>query len=151
MTQQFSEPLPSPQTRPGQVASEQRHLSATAPSPWNTRVVLMMPLAGYALFMTKSVAVPPNTTWALLLLLWTITATLAAWRLTRVDGWFLDRLDRHATGIAAGLIALVAVAFVAVSVWQARSLAMSVYAEDTAYYSQVLWNTLHGNLLSGSV
>src|SRR5437588_21490 len=47
--------------------------------------------------------------------------------------------------------ALVAVAFVAVSVWQARSLAMSVYAEDTAYYSQVLWNTLHGNLLSGSV
>jgi len=111
----------------------------------------MMPLAGYALFMTKSVAAPPNTTWALLLLLWTITATLAAWRLTRVDGWFLDRLDRHATGIAAGLIALAAVAFVAVSVWQARSLAMSVYAEDTAYYSQVLWNTLHGNLLSGSV
>ena len=42
-------PLPSPQTRPGQVASERRHLSATAPSPWNTRVVLMMPLAGYAL------------------------------------------------------------------------------------------------------
>src|SRR5205085_5610029 len=38
-----------------------------------------------------------------------------------------------------------------INVMQARNFAMSVYSEDTAYYSQVLWNTLRGNFLSGNV
>ena len=57
--------------------------SAPAPSPWNARLVLMAPLASYALFIAKSVAGPVNVTWALLLLLWALAATVLAWRLTR--------------------------------------------------------------------
>ncbi len=125
--------------------------SAPVPSPWNARLVLMAPLVGYALFIAKSVAGPVNVTWALLLFLWTIAATVLAWRLTGADGRVLDRLDRRAAPIATGLIALVAGCFVAISVLQARYFAMSVYSEDTAYYSQILWNTLRGNVLWGNV
>ena len=125
--------------------------SAPTASSRNARLVLLTPLAGYALFIAKSVVGPVNMTWALLLLVWAIAATFLAWRLTRADSRILDRLDRHAVPIVTGLIVLVAGSLVTVSVWQARHLAMSVYTEDTAYYSQVLWNTLHGNVLSGNV
>jgi len=151
MTRQFSEPVLPPPAHPRAIASDGLGLSASTPSPWAARAVLLAPLAGYALFLAKSVMVPTNTTWALLLLLWALAATLVAWRLTRADSGILDWLERRAAAIATALIVLAAITLVAVSVWQARTAAMSIYAEDTAYYSQVLWNTLHGNLLSGNV
>jgi Predicted membrane protein (DUF2079) len=137
---------------PPSLASDRHAHSPAGVSPWADRVVVSAPAAGYAMFIAKSVAIPIDLTWALMLLVWTVAATVMASRLTGSQGGrVLDWLDRHATVIAAALIAGVVLSVGLISVLQARFAAMSVYAEDTAYYSQVLWNTLHGDALSGHV
>jgi hypothetical protein len=119
---------------------------------WKVGITLVLPLAGYGIWLTEALFARPNPQWAFLLLVWTLGATLLAWGLTRGGaGRIFDRLDRHARSIAIGLMVIAAIVLIAVSVIQARYFAMSVYTEDTAYYSQVLWNTLHGDFLAGSV
>jgi hypothetical protein len=112
----------------------------------------MAPLAGYVLFLAKFVdGTTPNTTWSLFLFAWTIAAAIVAWRLARPETGILEWLDGHAAAVAAGVVVVFAAGLIVVNVWQARNFSMSIYAEDTAYYSQVLWNTLHGHILSGNV
>ncbi|MDH3673803.1 MAG: hypothetical protein OES46_22030, partial [Gammaproteobacteria bacterium] len=107
---------------------------------WKVGITLVLPLAGYGIWLTEALFARPNPQWAFLLLVWTLGATLLAWGLTRGGaGRIFDRLDRHARSIAIGLMVIAAIVLIAVSVIQARYFAMSVYTEDTAYYSQVLW------------
>jgi hypothetical protein len=121
-------------------------------SAMKARIALIVPLAGYAIFISESVFARPNPKWALLLLLWALGAAILAWWLAcGKAGCILDSLDRHASRVAMGMIVAAALVLVAVSVWQARYFALSVHAEDTAYYNQLLWNTLHGDFLSGNV
>ena len=117
-----------------------------------SRIAFLLPLVGYAMFLMEGVFAPPNPTWALLLLLWTLGTSVLAWWLARggARAIFLS-LDRHASSIILGMIAIAAVMLVVASIVQARQFALSVHAEDTAYYNQVVWNTLHGNFLSGNV
>ena len=113
---------------------------------------LLLPFAGYGIFIAESIFARPNPTWALVLLLWTFGAAAFAWWLATADGSrLLDSVDRHASRLAIALIAVAGMAFIVVSVMQARYFALSAQAEDTAYYSQILWNTLHGHFLSGNV
>ena len=114
--------------------------------------LILSPLLGYGIFIAESVFAFPNPLWALLLLAWALCATgLAWWLMLDRARKFLDSLDRHATKVAITLIALAGIGFVLTSAWQARHFALGPQAEDTAYYSQVLWNTLHGNFLAGNV
>lgn len=116
------------------------------------RVACILPLIGYAIFISESIFARPNLKWASLLLVWALSAAVLAWWLARgrARGLF-DSLDRHASTIAIGIIVLVAMVLVVVSVLQAHYFALSVHAEDTAYYNQLLWNTLHGDFLSGNL
>jgi len=123
----------------------------SALAPWESCLVVTAPLAGYGLFIAKALAGPVHVPWAMALLLCAVAATFLAWGLTSSDSRLLERLDRNATPIALTLMALMAVGLIVTSVVQARCFAMSVYSEDTAYYSQILWNTLHGRFLAGNV
>lgn len=119
---------------------------------WQLYLAPMLPLIGYGIFIAEVVFARPNPVWALLLFLWAIGATLFAYWLARGGGLHvLASLDRHAGMIAFGMIAITAMGFIVVSVLQARYFAIGAHAEDTAYYNQLLWNTLHGHFLVGNV
>ncbi len=119
---------------------------------WNARLAFLLPLAGYALYLSAWGFGHPNPIWALLLLLFALGAGALAWLLAlRKAISFLDALERHATLVAVALMGAAALVLVAASCLQIRYFAAGAQAEDTAYYSQVLWNTLHGNFLSGNV
>lgn len=115
-------------------------------------LAFLLPVASYLIFISGALFAPPNFKWATFLLVWTVGAVGLAWWLQgSAARLLLDRVDRHAGTLAVGLILIASIGLMAVSVWQARHFALSVHAEDTGYYSQVLWNTLHGNFLSGNV
>jgi hypothetical protein len=114
----------------------------------------VLPLVGYTMYAGKSAFVDMNPAWAAGLLVWAAAATLLAWWL--VGGGpgavrALDGLDRHAARLALGMIVAVVAVLVAVNVLQVREFALGVHAEDSAYYNQLLWNTLHGDFLSANV
>lgn len=116
------------------------------------RFAFLLPLAGYVIYLSEAAFGRPNPIWASLLLSWTLGTAALGWWLTRPEAErLLQSLDRKAGTIAITIIVLVALTFVAGSVLQARYFAAGAQTEDTAYYSQVLWNTLHGNFLSGNV
>jgi uncharacterized membrane protein len=121
-------------------------------SPRHLRFAVTVPLAGYVIFISESLFAIPNLIWALLLLLWAlVAAVLAAWLTTAGARPVLDWFDRNATRVAIGIIVFAALIFLVISSLQSYLFALSAHAEDTAYYSQVLWNTLHGNFLAGNV
>jgi uncharacterized membrane protein len=123
------------------------------PQPsWRLSVAPMLPLIGYGIFIAESVFARPNATWALLLFLWAMGAAVVAYWLMHEKGLaVLAHIDRYAGVIAFGVIGITATVFLVVSVLQARYFALGAHAEDTAYYSQLLWNTLHGDFLAGNV
>jgi hypothetical protein len=115
-------------------------------------LALLLPLVGYLLFISESIFDDPNPVWALLLFFWALGAAFLSYQIVRGKArWVLDRVDRHASGIAVVMIVIMVAALTGVSVLQARSFSLSINSEDTAYYSQVLWNTLHGDFLSGNL
>jgi hypothetical protein len=114
--------------------------------------VCLLPLLGYAIFLCESIFAPPNPLWAFALLLWSVATTLLAFKLSQESaGRLWDTIDRYANHLVIGLIITISVVFVTISILQTHYFAISAHAEDTAYYSQVLWNTLQGNFLSGNV
>lgn len=116
------------------------------------RLALGIGGVGYLMFLTDSLFARPNLAWALGLLVWTVAATVLVSQLGRPSvSRMLDWVDAHAARIALGMIVTTVVIWTAVSVLQARWFALGGHAEDTAYYSQVLWNTLHGKFLAGNV
>jgi hypothetical protein len=113
---------------------------------------LAFPLAGCGLFVVVSISTRPSLRWAVLLLAWALGTLVGAWWLTRpgrARAW--DVLDRHAGRIVGGIVVASALAAITVSVIQARYFALGAHVEDTAYYNQVIWNTLHGHFLSGNL
>jgi hypothetical protein len=116
------------------------------------RWIFLLPLAGYLIYLMGIWEGHPNPKWALVLLLWSIVASAIAWALVthRVDR-LLEITERYATAFAITVMVVVLFGFMAISVWQMRNFAAGAQAEDTAYYSQVLWNTLHGHLLNGNL
>jgi Predicted membrane protein (DUF2079) len=116
------------------------------------RFAVTVPLAGYVIFISESLFARPSLIWALLLLLWAlIAAVLAAWLTSARAQYVLDWFDRNATRVAIVIMLVAALVFLAISSLQSHLFALSAHAEDTAYYSQVLWNTLHGSFLAGNV
>jgi predicted membrane protein DUF2079 len=135
------------------VAGEQEGADARKPPVSTRSLVPMLPLIGYGLFVSKAMFFEIDPTWALLLLGWCAGAAVLAWWLARSEqgvSTILDGLERHAATMTMAMIVVVATAFIVINVVQARYF-QSPHAEDTAYYSQVLWNTLHGNVLAGNV
>ncbi|MGH3117611.1 MAG: DUF2079 domain-containing protein [Gaiellales bacterium] len=127
---------------------------AAQPLVGKAYLVPMLPLAGYAIFLAESLVVELSPIWAALLLGWAAAATALAWWLSRgrpASVRLLDRLDRHSATVALVLILATVLVLVCVNVLQVRYFSLSVHAEDSAYYNQVLWNTLHGDFLSGNV
>src|SRR2546421_5021450 len=122
-------------------------VSVTPKPSCPSALLLMLPFAGYVICISKGVFAPMNPLWISLLFAWTAAATGLAWWLTRGGGdRSLATLDRHASALAIGLIAVAAIVLVSVSVLQARHFAMGMRVVDTAYYGQILWNTLHGDV-----
>jgi hypothetical protein len=120
--------------------------------PWKTSVMVMLPLVGYAIFSVEAVFARPNPVWALLLLLWALGASALSWWLASGKGERgLSIIDRHARPIVWALIGTTAVMLLTISIIQSLFFALGAHAEDTAYYNQILWNTLHGNFLAGNV
>jgi hypothetical protein len=114
----------------------------------------MLPLAGYVMFISEGAVVQLNPLWAGLLLGWAAGATGLAWWLTRSGRGavrILDGLDRHSTRVTIGMILATVIVLGGVNILQVRSFALSVHAEDSAYYNQLLWNTLQGDFLAANV
>ncbi len=112
----------------------------------------MLPFAGYMMFCAESIFAPPNPLWVALLLLWALCATILVGMLIRRNNTeILDVLDRKASSIVIGLIAIASVIFVAINFLQAHYFTMGMRSRDMAYYNQILWNTLHGNILAGNL
>ena len=116
------------------------------------RLILAFPAIGLLLFLVETVVERPNPLWVTALALWcaVLTAIVASFRTPRGRG-LIAAADRHAGPLAAGLILVSAATFVAVSALQIASFALGAHAEDSAYYGQVLWNTLNGRFLSGNL
>jgi len=111
-----------------------------------------MPLVGYLIWVAEAAIASPQLNWALLLALWTLGALLLGFWLARGGAsHFLNCVERNASPITLGMIIVAALCLISVSLLQAHFFAISANAEDTAYYSQLLWNTLHGRFLSGNV
>jgi Predicted membrane protein (DUF2079) len=129
------------------------HLAIAEHPCGKTWVIPLLPLIGYLMWAAEALFAPPNPIWAAALFLWALCAARLSWWLTSKGdrNGILDFVDRHSSGIATGLIALFAAFFIVVSYLQAAYFAMGAHAEDTAYYSQILWNTLQGDLLLGNV
>src|SRR5262245_8086431 len=126
--------------------------NVVASQPRKAPFAAILPLAGYAIFICESLFARPSPVWALLLLVWaSVAVVLALWLTSSRARRFLDTLDRHATAVAFWMIVGMTVVFVTLSCLQSYFFALSAHAEDTAYYSQILWNTLHGSFLSGNV
>jgi len=88
----------------------------------------------------------------LLLFLWALAAGGIAWTLAdQRANRLLDWIESRAALLAICAILFAAAGLMVFSIWQVRNFAAGAQAEDTAYYSQVLWNTLHGHFLSGNV
>ena len=119
---------------------------------WRPLWAFLLPLIGYLIYAAGLWEGHPNRTWMLLLFLWALAAGGIAWTLaSQRANRLLDWTDRHAALLAVCSILLAAGGLMAFSIWQTRNFAAGAQAEDTAYYSQVLWNTLHGHFLSGNV
>jgi hypothetical protein len=120
-----------------------------APRPWG---VVWLPLAGFVMVAAEALFERPNPRWVLALFLWACLATVAAWLLSRGTAErALDALDRHARLLVVALVIAMALGFAAINVVQQRNFAFGAYPEDLAYYSQIFWNTFHGQFLSGNV
>jgi hypothetical protein len=121
------------------------------PSPSVSRLALASPLLGYGAWLAGAAFAPPNPLWAFALLVWAATLTLFVARaLPRVDA-LLEWIDRRAAVLAIAAIVLFAVAAAALNILQAHYFALGERAQDTAYNSQILWNTLHGHFLKGNL
>src|SRR5439155_17961078 len=95
-----------------------------------------------------------NAMWASFLLAWAASATALAWWLTqggRGAIGMLDYLDRRSARTALGLILATAIILAGINVLQVQHFTLSTHAEDSAYYNQLLWNTVHGDFLRGNV
>jgi hypothetical protein len=114
-------------------------------------VLAALPLFGYLTYAAEFITGRPNPYWALALLGCASAAVILTVLLLTSRGW-LSRLERHSVRLAAACLVLTAACSVAVSVLQARHFAAGLHAEDTAYYSQILWNTIQGGpFLGGNV
>lgn len=132
------------------------HQGGQTPPPAGQRGIGRLALAiggiSYLVFLSEVVFARPNPAWAGALLLLTVAAAVLASQLGRPSASrMLDWVDAHAAPIVLVMIVAAALAWVVLSVLQARWFALGSHGEDTAYYSQVLWNTLHGNVLAGNV
>lgn len=115
-------------------------------------VVVILPLIGYGIWATEFLFARPNPIWATALLTWAFCAAgIALWLALSEPNPVFNYLERYAGAIVIALVVVVACILVLVSILQARYFALSVHAEDTAYYNQILWNTLKGNFLIGNV
>lgn len=135
-------------------------LSALAPPgtgaswPAQTAPVLavLLPLVGFAIWAAEFLWARPHIGWTLVLV--TATACALALSIALVRGRLdvlLDRLEAQAAPISLGFMATAAAFLVTLNFLQARFYALGPHAEDTAYYSQILWNTIQGDFLVGSV
>lgn len=116
------------------------------------RAAVALPLVGYALWTVETISGQPNRMWMAALLVYAAAACALGAYLSGPKGRdFLTRVDRRADRLAIGLIAVFALALIAVNVLQSHFFAPGVYAEDTAYYGQLLWNTLRGDILVGNL
>lgn len=114
------------------------------------RYAFLLPIVGYAAYIPEFFFGHPNPTWAAFLFLWALSASFFAW-------WLSQRHQvpeisyRGAVRIVIVLMTLEAILFITISAWQVRNFSIGVYAEDSSYYNQVLWNSLHGHFLAGNV
>lgn len=132
-------------------ASGVTEFHTSRPGRLRITVLAALPVLGYLAYAAEFLTGTPNLYWAGTLLACAgVAAIVAVFLLTSPER--LSRLDRHSARIAViGLVA-VGAGSVLVTVLQARHFAVGPHAEDTAYYSQILWNTIHGgSFLSGNV
>lgn len=122
------------------------------PSVWKPRLAFSLPLLGYAFYALGALFGHPNLYWAFLLFLWSLVAGFLGWLLTRGRLTpILEKLDRRAALFVMTIIIAAGALVVTGTLLQARYFALGAHSEDTAYYSQILWNSLHGHFLSGNV
>ncbi len=120
--------------------------------PYEHRLMLAFPAVGFLLFVAEALVERPNPLWVAAIALWSATLTAIVISLQTPTGrTLIAAADRHAGRLAAALILVFAATFVCVSVLQTVMFALGSHAEDSAYYGQVLWNTLHGRLLWGNL
>lgn len=112
----------------------------------------MLPLIGYVIFLSEQLFVNPNQSWVFALFLWSLCAVFFATWLTKgnLSGIF-EFLSDRATPIVLTMICVAVVVSVTINVIQAEFFTMSGRPRDLAYYSQILWNSLHGHLLAGNL
>lgn len=116
------------------------------------RYLPLLPLLGFVAYIPEAATGHPNLIWTCILLAWTVIAMAFTWWLLQPQSeWLVRAIDLNATRLAVALMGAAAVILLAGSFYQARYFTAGPQAEDTAYYSQVLWNTVHGNFLSGNV
>ncbi|MFS8608929.1 MAG: DUF2079 domain-containing protein, partial [Gammaproteobacteria bacterium] len=124
----------------------------TFPTVTPRRAAVALPFVGYALWTVEAISGNPNPTWMAALLVYAAVAGAAGAYLTGRNGLdLLARVDRRSDRIAIVLIAVFALTLSVVNVLQSFFFAPGVYAEDTAYYTQLLWNTLSGDILVGNL
>ena len=115
-------------------------------------LIAALPLLGFALWTIENLSGQPNIRWGAVLLAWAVVASGVTWWLTSGHSdRVLAVVDRNSGKIAVGVIVAYALVLCALSTVQAWFFAPGMFAYDTAYYGQILWNTLHGNFLSGNL
>jgi hypothetical protein len=107
--------------------------------------VSILPIIGYVIFVAEYLFASPNPKWVLVLLIWSFCAALLSLWLIR------GGLESHANRIAIGLITTAAVVAITVSILQSEYFSMGMRSRDMAYYNQILWNTLRGDILVGNL
>jgi hypothetical protein len=116
------------------------------------RAALLLPLAGFVVFAAEALFERPNPIWVAAVFVWALLSTAVAWGLTRpATEAILDVLDRLSGRIGAAIIVGTALGFIVINFVQQRHFAHGAYPEDLAYYGQILWNTFHGQFLSGNI
>jgi hypothetical protein len=112
----------------------------------------ILPIVGYLIFVAEYLFAGPNPKWVMVLLLWSLCVVLLSLWLIRGRGALIfDFLETHASRIAFGLIIVAAAVAIVVSTLQAEYFTMGARSRDMAYYNQILWNTLRGNILVGNL
>ena len=116
------------------------------------RVAVCVGALAYLIFIMEAMFGIPNPAWAVALLAAAVVTAALASQLTRpLAGRILDWLDTRSAVIVMAMIVAMTVLWGGASILQAWHFALGAHAEDTAYYSQLLWNTLQGNPLAGNV